>query len=257
MVLILCLGRVTQNAPTVQGPWPLIVHSHGIGECAIASGYLNEALANAGYIVAAIDHDDAADCLVNGGTRPWSAWNIVQSNETNFPFRTSDIRALLDAMLSSPTWAPLIDQTRIGASGHSLGGWTISALADSRIRARLLLATSFELSADFYASVPAPSAYIFGTFTSGYSSAKYRTLAYDSSPAPKFLGYVADAGHYSATDRQCALSFSTVLCRAAEIPAAIVSKSQTFLDYYLRSDATAYATLVNPDSRYPVWLSQP
>ena len=55
-------GRVTENAPTVPGPWPLIVHSHGVGECAVASGYLNEALANAGYIVAAVDHDDAADC---------------------------------------------------------------------------------------------------------------------------------------------------------------------------------------------------
>ena len=65
---------------------------------------------------------------------------------------------------------------------------------------------------------------------SGYSSAKYRTLAYDSSPAPKFLGYVDKAGHYSATDRQCALLLSTALCRAAEIPAAIVSKSQTFLE---------------------------
>jgi dienelactone hydrolase len=250
-------GRVAQDAPTVPGPWPLIVHSHGVDECAVASGYLNEALANAGYIVAAVDHDDAADCLTDGGTRRRSAWNVFQPNETNFPFRTSDIRALLDAMLSSPTWAPLIDQTRIGASGHSLGGWTISALADSRIRARLLLAPSYELSADFYASVPAPSAYIFGEFASGYFSAKYRTLAYDSSPAPRFLGYVDEAGHYSATDKQCELSLSTVLCRAAAIPAAIVSKSQAFLNYYLRSDAAAYAALINPDPRYLIWLSQP
>jgi dienelactone hydrolase len=254
-------GRVALNAPALPGPWPLIVHSHGLYECGLASSYLNEALANAGYIVAAIDHDDAANCLTEGGTRPRPSFNMWLENADNFPFRTSDLSALVDHMVSSAAWGPLVDQARIGASGHSLGGWTVGANRDPRIQARLLWAPSYRLSGSFYASVEGPLAYLFGEFESGFFSETWRTWAYDNSQMPKYLGYVDQGNHYSFTDKECQSSWltTTTACRNAAVPAAIYAKSQEFLDRYVKSTTVAsgsLSTVASTAARFLLWAEQ-
>jgi len=42
--------------------------------------------------------------------------------------RPIQVRAVIDQMLESPTWAPHVDASRIGAFGFSLGGYTVLAL---------------------------------------------------------------------------------------------------------------------------------
>jgi dienelactone hydrolase len=251
-------GRGTANAPVLAGPWPLIVHSHGLYECGLASSYLNEALANAGYIVAAIDHDDAANCLTSGGTRPRAAFNLLLDPADNFPFRTADISALLGFMVSSPDWGPLVDETRIGATGHSLGGWTIGANHDPRIQARLLWAPSHRLGASFYAAIEGPLAYLFGEYESGFFSDTWRTWAYDNSQMPKYLGYVDQGNHYSFTDKECQSSWlgTTTACRGAAVPAAIYAKSQAFLDWYVKRTPGTGTLLSSTTSRFLLWVEQ-
>ncbi len=43
--------------------------------------------------------------------------------------RARDLSAVIDGMLADATFGPRIDVSRIGAAGHSLGGYTVLALA--------------------------------------------------------------------------------------------------------------------------------
>jgi len=46
--------------------------------------------------------------------------------------RARDLSAVIDGMLSDPTFMPRIDRQRIGAAGFSLGGYTMIAIAQGR-----------------------------------------------------------------------------------------------------------------------------
>ncbi|MBL4853901.1 MAG: alpha/beta fold hydrolase [Robiginitomaculum sp.] len=102
-----------------QTKYPLIVMSHGTGGAALQMMWLGRALASQGYIVAAVDHhgntaaEDQYDA--RGFRLPWE--------------RALDISAVIDHVLADPVFGPNIDQTRIGAVGFSLGGYTVTALA--------------------------------------------------------------------------------------------------------------------------------
>lgn len=102
--------------------YPLVVLSHGTGGSALQMMWLGRALAEAGYIAAAIDHhgNSAAEPRFDprGFRMPWH--------------RARDITALLDLLLSDDVWGRRIDPTRIGAGGFSLGGYTVAALAGAR-----------------------------------------------------------------------------------------------------------------------------
>lgn len=108
------------------GPFPLVVYSHGSGGLRYVASFNTEALASHGYIVAAPDHtgNTAIDRLSNGGTTfEVTAWN-----------RPNDVRAVIDAMtdpasLEAGAFAALVDAERIAVSGHSFGGFTALAMA--------------------------------------------------------------------------------------------------------------------------------
>ena len=60
-------------------PYPLIVFSHGLGGCGYQSVFYVENLARAGYVVAAMDHKDAAMCAMEGKPKVTTG-RIVTSN---------------------------------------------------------------------------------------------------------------------------------------------------------------------------------
>lgn len=101
------------------GRFPLIVMSHGTGGSAMQMMWLGRALAERGFIVAAVDHhgntaaEEAFDA--RGFRMPWQ--------------RAIDLSRIIDQLLADPRLGPRIDQTRIGAVGYSLGGYTVVALA--------------------------------------------------------------------------------------------------------------------------------
>lgn len=109
---------------TVKG---LIVLSHGTGGSELGHSRLAVALARAGYLVAALRHpgDNYQDTslLTNGGARYFS----------ERPWQTSRV---IDALLADPQWKDRIARDakgpRIGAVGHSAGGYTVVALAGGR-----------------------------------------------------------------------------------------------------------------------------
>jgi predicted dienelactone hydrolase len=139
-------------APAHRERYPLILFSHGWEGCGTQSVFLTEQLARAGYVVAAPDHRDAG-CSVDGRRPP--RLHLPQLpfstpglwHESAYYDRREDLGKVLDWMLASPDFHESIDPARIGAMGHSLGGYSTLGMAgareswqDSRITAVLALA---------------------------------------------------------------------------------------------------------------------
>lgn len=98
---------------------PLILLSHGTGGSAAQLSWLAEALAEAGFIVAGVDH--------HGNTATEESYHpggFVLPGE-----RIRDLSVLLDRLLGDPDIGPHVDSTRVGAAGFSLGGFTVLGLA--------------------------------------------------------------------------------------------------------------------------------
>jgi predicted dienelactone hydrolase len=107
--------------PTVKG---LIVISHGTGGSELGHTTLAEALAQAGYLVAALRHPGDN----------WQDRSLLQTSaERYFRERPQQVTRVIDALLADPQWRSRIASDaggpRIGAVGHSAGGYTVIALA--------------------------------------------------------------------------------------------------------------------------------
>jgi predicted dienelactone hydrolase len=102
----------------------LIVLSHGIGGSELGHSVLAQALARNGYLVAALRH-------------PGDNWQdrslIEKSPGRYFDERPRQASRVIDAMLADPAWKDRIATdsrgARVGAIGHSAGGYTVLALA--------------------------------------------------------------------------------------------------------------------------------
>jgi predicted dienelactone hydrolase len=104
---------VTKDCPISGESHPLIVVSHGRGGTFMGHHDTAEALADAGFIVAAINHpgDTASDKSRIGELSVYVS-------------RPADIKRLIDYMLGSSPAAPFVDPSRIGFFGFSRGGYT-------------------------------------------------------------------------------------------------------------------------------------
>ena len=110
-----------RGAPLGNGRYGLVLLSHGTG-----GGRLNHRdtairLAEAGYIVAAPEH--AGDSWRDGRHSGTSA---------NWLRRPRQLGAVLDRLLNDAEFGPRIDDERIGAVGHSAGGYSVLALIGGR-----------------------------------------------------------------------------------------------------------------------------
>ena len=105
----------------------LILLSHGIGGSELGHSVVAQALARNGYLVAALRH-------------PGDNWQdrslIEKSPERYFDERPRQASRVIDALLADPAWKARIatdsQGPRVGALGHSAGGYTVLALAGAR-----------------------------------------------------------------------------------------------------------------------------
>ncbi|MFD2250358.1 putative dienelactone hydrolase [Pseudochelatococcus lubricantis] len=110
---------VTDAAPDHRSH-PLVVLSHGYGGSWRNLNWLAGELVAEGYAVAAPDHPGTTT-FDRDPTRAATLWE-----------RPRDLSRTIDAVLRDPALAGRIDPDRIAAIGHSLGGWTVAALAGAR-----------------------------------------------------------------------------------------------------------------------------
>lgn len=104
-------------SPVADGPFPLVVISHGLTGNVFNQGWLATDLAAHGIIVAAVDHPGTAT-RDRGPEERARIWR-----------RPQDLSRVIDAVLADSTLAASVDAERIAAAGHSLGGFTVLALA--------------------------------------------------------------------------------------------------------------------------------
>ncbi len=112
-------GSAAQDAVPAAGPRrPLILLSHGFGGTASGLAWLGTALAMHGFIAVAVNHpgnNALEDYTVDGSSLFW--------------LRAVDVSAVISAMLDDKTFGSQINPARIGAAGHSFGGYTVIAVA--------------------------------------------------------------------------------------------------------------------------------
>jgi predicted dienelactone hydrolase len=112
-------SSAARNAPFASdGPFPLVMMSHGSEGHRFVHFWLAEYLARRGYIVAVPQHTgdnyiDASDAR---------SLTIIER-------RPREMRQALDLLLAHDDIAPHIDPARISALGHSAGGATVLKLA--------------------------------------------------------------------------------------------------------------------------------
>jgi predicted dienelactone hydrolase len=115
-------GQMVQPDANIQdGRHPLVVMSHGFGGNWRNQGWLATALAQAGYVVAAINHPGTTsrDVTAEVGSALW--------------LRPRDISHLITTLTDDPAWSPYLDAANITVIGHSLGGWTALELSGARM----------------------------------------------------------------------------------------------------------------------------
>ena len=116
------LPVVAPGAPASDAPLKgLILISHGTGGTELNHHNLATRLARDGYLVAAVRH--AGD--------NWQDRSLIASGRY-FSERPLQLSRVLDVLLASPEWGARIPTERIGAVGHSAGGYSVLALAGAQ-----------------------------------------------------------------------------------------------------------------------------
>lgn len=105
----------------------LILLSHGTRGTELGHASLAEALAQSGYLVAALRHPGDN----------WQDGSLRQTNLARYATaRPQQASRVIDALLKDPEWKDRIATDakgpRVGALGHSAGGYTVLALAGAR-----------------------------------------------------------------------------------------------------------------------------
>lgn len=119
---VLDTGAFRDAQPSGQGPFPLVVFSHGFGGYRQMSSFYTTHLASWGFVVAAPDHEGRGfRAAIEGTTRP-SADNDL-----------ADVLSVLAAMADGDKGdelAMVVDGTRVAVAGYSAGATTAVAAGD-------------------------------------------------------------------------------------------------------------------------------
>jgi predicted dienelactone hydrolase len=220
------------------GPFPLVVFSHGAPGVRFLYSTFGEALASYGYIVAAPDHTGNTVFDLFADTRDDRA--VVAVN------RPLDVQAVITAM-TTPTdpqtadLASAVDPDRIAVAGQSAGGYTTYATvsgvtnevatvdADDRVDAIITLApASAGITDQAFTSIDVPALVIGGSGDEVTPIDPNVTRPWEwSGSAPHYRADLVDAEHYSFADF---CQYQQFLPTLPEIPQLILDTVDEFAE---------------------------
>jgi predicted dienelactone hydrolase len=108
--------QVIKDALITPKQHPLVILSHGYGGNWRNLNWLADELVKKGFIVAAPEHP---------GT---TTFNRSALQASQWWERPRDLTRVLDFLLEDSVWRAVIDDDKISAIGHSLGGWSVMLL---------------------------------------------------------------------------------------------------------------------------------
>jgi len=113
-------GIAIRDARPAGGVYPLVIVSHGYSNAPAAMTWITENLASKGYVVAAINHDDPPITDPAGFPKP-----LLR--------RALDIAFVAKSLQTSLAAEHLIDPTRTGLIGYSIGGYGVLTAAGATL----------------------------------------------------------------------------------------------------------------------------
>jgi predicted dienelactone hydrolase len=254
---------IARDAPVADcgHPYPLIVYSHGLSGCGTIATFYTEAQARAGYIVAAPDHRDSV-CKVDkpyDGQFPVTPVSLFKPQDwapSTYKDRADDIERVLDDLPKQRMFAGHIDMKHVGATGHSLGGYTIAGMVggwsswkDGRIQAAVLQSPytmPFQAHKTLQ-DIQIPLLYQGGTLDIGITPfIRNPGGAYDVSNPPKFFEDIRFANHLDWSSFHCSRLGAVPACEDTPVAQEIDNYAIAFFDRYLKGKAEPMLDRANP-----------
>jgi predicted dienelactone hydrolase len=116
-----------------EGPWPVVVVSHGLGGSRDGYEYLGRHWAGHGYVSVHIQHLGSDAAVWKDKADPLASMREAVVDITNAMHRPVDVAFAIDQVATmGAAGGPLggkVDTARVGMAGHSFGAWTTLAVA--------------------------------------------------------------------------------------------------------------------------------
>jgi len=182
----LTIDATRDAAAAPDGPFPIVLFSHGASSFRLQSSNIAQHLATWGIVTASTDHP-SRDLL-----------NSLGGPTEGQPPATDQMRSMrtyLTTLGDDPILGAALDNDRVALGGHSAGGGTISEVAlDDGILGYVSYASGLR---DIIPEVP--SLFMAGELDTIIESLRTAN-AFELAPAPSWLWVFADAGHLAFSD---------------------------------------------------------
>ena len=187
--------------PATEGPYPVVLFSHGFAGFPEQSADLVTHLASWGFVVIAPDHVERSLSGLLG-----TAAQGVEPREDSEVLSASLDAAVADASDESSPLNGLLDLDMVAVAGHSAGASAayVTAAADDRIKAFIAYSVGTGRPDDdgnaVEREIPTVPAMVMLGEADGIIPAEASVEVYDEMVAPKYLVEVAEAGHLVFSD---------------------------------------------------------
>ena len=247
---------------TADGPFPVIVFSHGLGGTREGYEYLGRQWAANGYVSVHVQHIGSDDSAWRGQSRPMSSMKQA-ANFQNSLDRPKDVSFVVDQLVKlnkdDPKLKGKLDLTDLAMAGHSFGAQTsmliagqqlggaflasrVGKLSDDRFKAVLAMSESVPVNRakldEIYSPVHIPTFYMTGTEDDspiGDTKAIDRPLPFQHTNAhPTYLLVLQGGDHMVFSGR-----LGQSRPHDAEHQKLIRELSTAFFDAYLKHDSAA------------------
>ncbi len=180
--------EATRDAPAAaDGPFPVVLFSHGAAAFRLQSSELAQHLASWGIVTASTDHPSRDLLNQFGGTAEGQPPAVDQVRSMRTYLTTLDADALLGGAL---------DNERVALGGHSAGGGTIVEMAsDPGILGYVSYASGLGDAAP-----DVPSMFMAGALDTIADPVELTQAAFDAAPPPSWFWNFDGAGHLAFSD---------------------------------------------------------